>query len=277
MEGPLSVDTEMLMGIANEMADLERTPPDSAIYHPGHGIRRVLLGVDISAGELLYARQAGCDAVIAHHPLGLVDAWQCFRTHVEQMMRAGVPREAAEAAIAERLDLLAVRGQSENFDRLTSLAKLLDMPLLNIHQALDEVGRRIFQETIDAALEDNPEATLAELAGAMAQLPELLASPTRVLIAKGEPQARAGRTVMSLGAYTNGGYPVASAYYQHGVDTVAYIHIDPADLVRLRAAPRGQLLITGHYASDAVGINRYIARIEELGVEVVRVSGAIAG
>jgi hypothetical protein len=83
--------------------------------------------------------------------------------------------------------------------------------------------------------------------------------------------------VMSHGAYTNGGFDVAGAYYRHGVDTVAYIHIDPAELARIRAAGTGQLLLTGHIASDAVGINVYIRALEALGLEVGRLSGAIAG
>jgi hypothetical protein len=270
-------DTDALMGIANDLAGFRETPRDSAIYYPGRGIRKVLIGVDISAGELVFARQFGFDAVIAHHPIGLVDAWQCFLTHVEHLTRAGVPRQEAEQAIAVRLEALQVRGQAENFDRLTSLARLLDMPLLNIHQPLDEVGRRILQEVMDDCSRYNPDVTLREVAGAFAALPEFRASPTRVNIAVGEPRARAGRMVMSHGAYTNGGFDIASAYYRHGVDTVTYIHIDPAELVRIRAAGAGQLLIAGHIASDAVGINVYIRALEALGIEVVRVSGAIAG
>jgi hypothetical protein len=265
------------MAAANELVGFDQTPPDSAIYHPGHGIRKVLIGVDIGAGELLFARQYGFDAVIAHHPIGLVDAWRCYRTHVDHLMREGVPREEAETAIAVRLEALAVRGQAENFDRLTSLARLLDVPLINVHQAPDEVGRRILQGVIDACLAGNPDASLAEVAAAFERLPEFQAAPTRVQVLVGEPAARAGRTVMSLGAYTNGGHVVADTYFRHGVNTVCYIHIDPAELAPLRADGRGQVLVTGHIAGDAVGLNVYIRRLEELGLEVVRISGAIAG
>lgn len=277
MERYPSVDTDTLMGISLEMADLAAPPPDSAVYYPGSGIRRVLIGVDIGPGELLFARQYGFDAVIAHHPLGLVDAWRCYRTHVDHMIRAGVPRAEAEAAIAPRLEALQLRGQSENFDRMGSLARLLDMPLLNIHQPLDEVGRRLLQATIDSCLAAHDGATLREVADALDALPAFRAAPTRVLIPLGDPDAPAGRVVMSLGAYTNGGHAVAAAYFRHGVDTVAYIHLDPAELAALRAGGRGQLLVTGHIAGDAVGINAYIERLEAMGLEVVRISGAIAG
>jgi hypothetical protein len=272
-----SVDTDTLMAVANELAGFKDTPPDSAVYYPGHGIRKVLLGVDIGAGELLFARQYGFDAVIAHHPIGLVDGWRCFRTHVEHLVRVGVPHEEARAAIADRLEALAVRGQAENFDRLTSLSRLLDMPLINVHQAPDEVGRRILQGVIDECLTANPDATLADVAGTIERLPEFQAAPTRVQVLVGDPTARAGRTVMSLGAYTNGGHAVAAAYFRHGVDTVCYIHIDPAELAPMRAEGRGQLIVTGHIAGDAVGLYLYILRLEDLGLDVVRISGAISG
>lgn len=277
MRGHISIDTDALMGIANELAGFAETPPDSAIYYPGTGIRKVLIGIDMGAGELLYARQYGFDAVITHHPLGLTEAWRCFAAHVEQLVRAGVPREEAEAATAPRMEALALRGQAENFDRLTSLARLLDMPLVNIHQPLDEIGRRILQDAIDARLAGAPAVTLRDVADALEALPEFRAAPTRVRIAIGAPSAPAGRVVMSHAAYTDGGAAVASAYFRHGVATVAYIHLDPSDLAALRAAATGQLLVTGHIASDAAGLNPYVARLEELGVEVVRISGALAG
>jgi hypothetical protein len=37
------------------------------------------------------------------------------------------------------------------------------------------------------------------------------------------------------------------------------------------------LIVTGHIAGDAVGLNLYILRLEELGLDVVRISGAISG
>lgn len=38
--------------------------------------------------------------------------------------------------------------------------------------------------------------------------------------------------------------------------------------------PRGKnLIISGHIASDVVGINPFIERLESMGVEVIRVSG----
>ena len=37
----------------------------------------------------------------------------------------------------------------------------------------------------------------------------------------------------------------------------------------------GNIIIAGHMASDSVGINQIIAAIEQLGIEVIRMSGVI--
>jgi len=57
------------------------------------------------------------------------------------------------------------------------------------------------------------------------------------------------------------------------VRTVLYIHIAPEEAERLRREGGGNLIVTGHIASDLVGINRYVQALEERGVEVVRMSG----
>jgi hypothetical protein len=75
------------------------------------------------------------------------------------------------------------------------------------------------------------------------------------------------------GAGTNGGYAVARAYFQAGVDTVLYIHIAPEEAQRLRNEASGNLIVSGHISSDLVGINPFVAKLEERGLEVVRMSG----
>src|SRR3989442_15741196 len=77
------------------------------------------------------------------------------------------------------------------------------------------------------------------------------------------------RLAISHAAYTNGGYDVAEAYFRHGVDTVSYIHISDVDLTRLVDAKKGNLVVTGHIASDWLGLNRLIVELEENGVDAI--------
>jgi hypothetical protein len=274
-----AVTTTRLMEIALEMAGWDSVPGDCAIYAPGARISHLLLGIDVGTSELFMARQLGYHAVIAHHPAGYAGPfWEVYRLHVGQMVAAGVPRAEAEAAVAERIAGFEAAAQRENYDHVASVARLLETPFLNIHSPLDEVGRRIMQATVDEALAANPTATVGDLRAALLRLPEFAAARTQMQVALGAWDAPAGRVVVSHGAYTNGGYHVARAYFTHGVDTLCSIHFPLEDAQRLAAeGVRGNILVMGHIAGDSVGINPYVARLRADGLEVTTFSGVIGG
>lgn len=274
-----AVTTTRLMEIALEMASWESIPGDCAIYYPGTRISHLLLGIDVGTAELFMARQLGYHAVVAHHPAGFAGPyWEVYRLHVGQMVAAGVPRDVAEAAVAERIAGFEAAAQRDNYDHVASVARLLETPFLNIHSPLDEVGRRIMQATVDETLASNRAATVADLRAALLRLPAFAAARTQMQVALGGWDAPAGRVVVSHGAYTNGGYPVARAYLTHGVDTMCCIHFPLEDAQRLATeGVRGNILVMGHIAGDSVGINPYVARLRADGLEVTTFSGVIGG
>ncbi|HEY7339272.1 MAG TPA: hypothetical protein VH591_00205 [Ktedonobacterales bacterium] len=276
-----AVTTERLMRTALEMAgwDPDTIPGDCAIYYPGTRISHVLMGIDVGAAELFMARQLGYHAVIAHHPAGYAGPfWDVYHLHVGQMVAAGVPQDVAEAAVAARIEGFKAASQRENYDHVASVARLLEIPLLNIHSPLDEVGRRIMQRTVDEQLAREPDSTLADVREALMRLPEFAAARTRMQNPLGDWGAPAGKVVVSHGAYTNGGYPVARAYLTHGVDTICCIHFPLEDAQRLASeGVRGNILVMGHIAGDSVGINPYVAQLRASGMEVTTFSGILGG
>ncbi len=272
------MNTSELMQIGLDLVSFDTMTDDCAIYVPGERIQRVLFGLDIGAGELLMARQLDYDAVIAHHPVGVSPgAWRVYERHVNLLVGAGVPEEAARAAVNPKLEALRVDGQVRNYEQVPMAARRLGMPFINIHCPLDELGRRVMQAAVDEALAANPDATLNDVAETLAAMPAAQRATTEVRVALGDPSARAGRVVVAHGALTNGGYHVARAYYEHGIDTVIYIHVSSGDLARLRAAEGGQLIVTGHIVGDAFGIEPYIVALRERGLEVDVLSQVLVG
>ncbi len=267
--------TEAIMQMALDMVGMHDIPGDSAIYHRGEGIKKVLFGIDIGTAELAMAKQLGYDAVIAHHPpmTTAIPAWEVYLRHIDLLTQAGVPREAAEAAVLPRAQSMEAAFQSANHDHYPSIARLLDMPFMNIHCPLDELGRRIMQQTIDACLASNANATLGDVVDALNALPEFANAFTKIDIAIGDAKAPAKKVVVAHGALTNGGYDVANTYFEHGIPTVLYIHIPYADLQRLRKEAKGQLIVSGHISSDLVGINPFVQRLRDAGIEVTTISG----
>lgn len=265
------MDTSELMSLALAMAGMEAVPPDSAIYVHGEGIRRILAGIDMGVPELMLAADLGYDCVLAHHPQPAVLTYpDILDLHVAQMVRAGVPEGAARAAVSNLKEDAFYRYHSGNYDHAPSVARVLGMPYLNIHNPLDEIGRRLMAEAVSRVGPGEPVSAVVE---ALLELEELRNAPTRPVVAVGSPERRAGKVAVAHGAGTNGGYDVAKAYFAHGVDTLVYIHCDPGAVRRLRADGAGTLIIGGHIACDRVGIVPYLRELERRGLQVTRVSG----
>jgi putative NIF3 family GTP cyclohydrolase 1 type 2 len=266
------MNTEEIMELSLKLAELRTVPEDSAIYVSGNNIRKVLFAIDAGVPELLFARQSGYDAVIAHHPAGgtaVINFHEVFKRHIQQMVEAGIPRSKAEKVVSRKLEQLEVDGHTRNYDHAVDVAGHLKMPYMNIHTPLDEVGRRVISAQISNKTKKNQ--TLQDVVSALNELPEFKNAKTKIKIRLGKPESLAGKVVVSHGAGTNGGYEIAKAYFEHGIGTVIYIHISPSDLEKLKAESMGNLIITGHVASDSVGINPFIHELEERDVSVTTI------
>lgn len=263
------------------LAGCDEVPADSQVYvESPRDVRSVLFGIDVDAGELLYAQGAGYDAVIAHHPVGehaRMDFARVVHRQVEMMVAEGIDRAVAEQAVGQRLDPVHRRDHMSNYNRIVDTARLIGMPLCNVHLACDIIGR---QAIVDMLRERaGAHTTVGEVIDWLGEFPEMEAALTRPEAWIGDPSKRLGRWVVAMAGGTNGGHPVFREYYRAGVDTVLAMHCAEEDLQKLRreAPADATLLVTGHMATDSIGINLVIAGLEEQGIEVTRTSGVIAG
>ena len=117
---------------------------------------------------------------------------------------------------------------------------------------------------------------MQDVVSALKQLAEFRNAVTEIKIRLGKAENPAGKVVVSHGAGTNGGYEIARTYFKHGIGTVVYIHISPGDLEKLKAENRGNLIVTGHVASDSVGINPFIHELEKRNISVTKM-GVVSG
>lgn len=273
------MNTEDIMNLALKLAGLANVPEDSTIYVKGKKIKRIMFGIDAGVPELLLAKQLNHDLVIAHHPAGgtaVLDYHHVFRRHGSLLASAGVPKAESDKAISRKLKRMEVDGHMRNYGHTIDVAKLLKMPYMNIHTPLDEIGRKIMQGQIDRKTDEK--SKVKDIVAALDELPEFKNAATRIKIRMGKPENCAGRVLVSHGAGTNGGYDVAKAYFDHGVQTLIYIHIDPADLNKLsaRISRKGNLIVTGHIASDSVGINPFLRELGNEGIKVTTI-GVVPG
>ncbi len=271
------MDTAEIMTIALEMADLDEIPGDTAIHVPGDDIKKVLIGIDMWTPELLLARELEYDLVIAHHPPGgvaRINFDQVILLQIDQMIEMGVSPHIAEKAIKGRLDNDRANAHVNNYDRMISAAKLLNMPFMNVHLPCDMIARMRFTEAIDTAANELDSPTVKDAIDAIMEIPEMKMGMTEPMVHVGSASNRLGRWVVAMAGGTNGGAGVAKAYFDAGVSTVFYMHLAMQDKKELLAYEKaGNLIATGHIASDSVGIAPFVQRLREEGLEVTPMSG----
>ena len=262
------MNTQDIMRAALRQAHFKTIPADSGIHVKGR-IRKALVSIDVGTSELLLAKTLGCDGVISHHPAGgtaRLEGYKVFERHVDQLTGAGVPRNVAEEAVSPKYNQLEIQHHPDNYDQTPTAAKKLGLGLLTIHSPCDEIGRRILVKHTKGVDE---KSTVGQLQSRIRELPEYKKAETKIEVRLGSARNKMGKLAVSHAAYTNGGYDVAKAYYNNGVGTITYIHISDADLSKLRADGRGNMLVLGHIASDWLGINPLLRELERNGVETL--------
>src|SRR6266446_949395 len=257
------------MKTALKLAHSKHVHPHRGNHVKARKLRRDLVAIDVGVGELLLAKELNCDGVIAHHPAGgsaQLEGYKVFLRHTAQMRVAGVPGEVAREAVKNKYRVLDIQHHPENYDQVPSAAKKLGLPLLTIHSPCDEIGRRMIAQAINSL---DGDATVRQLVSMIGAFPEFRGAKTRIEVRLGSPNMKAGKVVISHACYTNGGYDVAKAYFQHGVGTLSYIHISEPDLTKLASEKFANLIVLGHIASDWLGINRLLRELEKNGIEPV--------
>lgn len=266
----MAVDTDRIMKAGLELSGWKKMPADSAVHVKGKNIKKVLIAIDVGTAELMLARQLGCDAVIAHHPIGIahVNFYKVFDRHVDFMVEHGVPKKIARQAVEKLKDRVATRNHTDIYSGTVGAAKALGMPLVNIHQPCDEYMRQVILQAITSGGMEY----VSDIVRSIGKIPEFRQAATRVEVRLGSEKSRAGHWALVVAAGTNGGYNIAKAYLQHGVSTVIYLHVDYGELMKMKEDRLdGNLVVMGHLAGDSIGLNGLADRLEDLGVETVRV------
>jgi putative NIF3 family GTP cyclohydrolase 1 type 2 len=268
-----SLNTQQLLELALEMAELEETPADSGIIIPAENVKKVMFGVDIDTADLLLAQQLDVDLVIGHHPVTdepRAEGYKVMKRQIELMTRAGVPINRAQKALRERMEVVDRSSHPRNYTKTGQAARLLGMPLMNLHLPLDIISENTVQAHLDERLE--AKAKLTDVMEALAELPEY-DEPAGPRIRCGSPEDYAGRVTVRMAQGTNGGARVMKAYFEAGVGTLVLMHIPEEALEAVKEQGIGNIVIAGHMRSDSVGINKFIGALEERGLEVIRMGG----
>ncbi|QOR35961.1 hypothetical protein IMX26_03830 [Clostridium sp. 'deep sea'] len=272
------MNTKEIMDIALELAGLTEIPADSAILVPGENIKKVLVGVDMGTAELLLAKELGVDCVIGHHPVGgtaRANFTEVMDSQIDRMVKAGVPINKAEKALAKKRGKVERGTHVRNYDTVHSAAKLLGMPLLSIHTPADILAENIVQEVMDKVYAKNNNCKISDLIHALNEMPEYQRDLNKPVVRVGSKENYSGRPFVTMAGGTGGGPDVLKAYFEAGVGTIVAMHIPEEDIKAVKEQNIGNVLVAGHMSSDSVGINAFLKVLEDKGIEVIRMSGVI--
>ena len=272
-----AVTTERLMQIALEMAGISEVPPDSRVEYAGTRISHILFGIDVGPAELFMARQLGFHAVIAQRPYAVpAEAWRLVEWHERRLRMLGAQGNRQELGLLAMEHALRVAATASNQDAISSVARLLDLPVVTIASPLDELARQRLQEIADDLTVAGPAPTVADLRAALLALPEFAAAPVKPWQPLGREDALIGRPLALPGGLALPEALTTVAYFKAGKTTLTCPDL-PASSFGLMSPrrPDMNLLLTGRIATASLGANPYIARLRAEGLEVHTFAGVL--
>ena len=247
---------------------------------PDTEVTRVMWGIDVDTGEVLLAdrlREKGekIDALVAHHPLGLarIPFPEVMSLQNDLYYDAGVPINITEALMKHRMDEVQRAVLPANYNQATDAARLLGIPLLNIHTPADNC----VETFLTPEFEDRPVKFVGDIIDRLMTIPEFQQAtkfncPPKIVV--GGKTSRCGKVIFKM----NGGTSGPKEIYQHlaaaGIGTVVGMHFPESHLEEARKH-HINMVISGHMSSDSLGINLIADEWEKKGVEVVPCSGLI--
>lgn len=253
-------------------------------------VKRVLVGVDIGTEEVLLARELerqgknlpagrqGIDLIIAHHPLGkaLADLHEVMDLQTSVLSRSGVPENIAEGIVKEQLENVSRRLAPVNHYKAVDAAKLLDISLINIHTPADNCVWKF----VDEYLAKRKPKRVGEVVEALKEIPEYsraVALGAGPVIFSGSEKSRAGKIVvtgMTGGTSGKGSEKIYERMSHFGIGTEIAMHVGDED--RDEAIKHYiNIVVAGHIASDSLGLNIIMDKLEKAGIEIIPCSGYI--
>lgn len=255
---------------------------DTRIYwgDPETEVKTLLGGIDMNPGELVLAdrlREKGVpvDAVYTHHPegWGLTKLDDVMAVQADIWASLGVPIQAGEKFISERMDEVKRRLMPLNYDQAVDVARLLDIPFFSAHTPTDNLVvdylTKYFVEREPKLIEDVQKALL--------EIPEYRIAAMKgagPYIGKSSGTARAGKVWVDMTGGTEGPKKVLEKLADSGVGTIVGMHMSN-ELREEAEAQNMHVLIAGHMSSDSLGINLFLDELERHGVETIATSGLI--
>ncbi len=243
-------------------------------------VKTILAGIDIETSEILLAdrlREKGTfvDLIIAHHPEGkaLTGLYEVMKIQEDVLYNFGVPINIAQGLLTSRISEVERNLLPLNHNRSIDAAKLLNIPLMCAHTPADNQVQYFLNKLFTKKSPD----TLGEVVKVLLEVPEYdhaayMGSGPKIVV--GDKKRKAGKIFVDMTGGTSGSEKAYEKMAMAGIGTVVCMHMDEK---HRKEAEKNfiNVVIAGHMASDSLGMNLILDKIEEQGIKVLTCSGLI--
>lgn len=240
-------------------------------------VKTVYVAVDAGPAELLLVdnlNKSGkkIDAIIMHHPTGpgaynLTGVVDIQKYNWE---RYGVDKKAADRIYKKMVEEKDMETRAGNYLAVENAAGFLDIPVLCMHTAIDNIVQVFFENII----KDNDTDTVQDVFNIIDSIHEVGAAsqygagPYIV----GDGGGLSGKIMVDM---TGGIDPDSQIFHylkEAGINTLVGMHYGE-DNVKAIIKNKINLVISGHMASDSIGINKYCDMLEDRGLNIIAGAG----
>lgn len=230
-------------------------------------VKKALIGIDIEVGEIILAdkirERQGLDLVISHHPEGIAYAGlaEVMQVHSFILNKLGLHKEAVKDSLKDRIQEVSRRLLPANHSRPVDAARLLDMPFMSCHTPADNFVARYLQRIIDK----NKPKKVDDVLKLLFKIPEYrdaVFNKAGPRVISGKKENKCGRVFVDMTGGTEGPKELFARLSQAGVATLVCMHLSEEHFSRVKTE-HINVVIAGHIASDVLGMNLLLDRIEE--------------
>ena len=251
---------------------------DTRIHFDGgrRDIKKVLVGIDVSVGVIMMAKELGVDLIINHHPIGLALTGldDVMNLQIDALEKFGVPVTIAERLMHIRISEVARGVNPANHYVTVDAARLMKMNLINVHSPADNLVANYVSKAIDKS-KPKYVSDVLKVINNIPEYQEAKKQGAGPMLFSGTEKNRCGKVVVSeMAGGTEGSKDMYQAMANAGIGTVVGMHLSEEGRKEAEKA-HINVVIAGHISSDSLGMNLFLDELEKRGIEIVPCSGLI--
>lgn len=256
--------------------------PDSRILtgNPDLEITGILAGIDLETPEVILAdrlneKGKNINTLVAHHPEGkaLAELHQVMDLQADSWQKAGVSLDIGNILIDQRMKEVQRNLMPYNHNRSVDAAKLLGFAFINVHTAADNLVTKFLRDYLNK----NKPKKLKNVLTLLRKIPEYGMAANEGMgpvIISGNHSNDTGKIYVDMTGGTEGPKEAITKLADSGISTIVGMHF--GEKLRKKAEnAHVNLIVAGHIASDAIGMNLFLDEAERKGLKNITVTSGL--